>query len=273
MGAAEARCARTNAPARSGQSPALDDCQQAEQLVLGGDGPTGDGPFVSDNAAFVPTPVGFKNSLVRVTAHLTCHQFPDQTVQPASGTVATVGTTLTGTGTSFATQLNQGDLIRANGEVRMVALIADNTSATLLEPFSANLPAGTTYERLDGFDFTREIRLPLIQEKKAPEIVAYLDRSTFSKDQVQAVASGGTSTFTNSFWVALQDTTKRAATIAWPPEVDPRLRGLIAPPLYGAGLFTDADHLPVVELRHLDDNPVPGVAVIVGELGTWRDDY
>jgi hypothetical protein len=224
----------------------------------------GQGPFVSDNPAFTPTPVGFKNSLVQVSGYITCQQFPDGTVKPVSGTISTSGTTLTGSGTSFTTQLNQGDLIRANGEVRMVALIGGNTSGTLLDPFSANLPAGTTYERLDGFDYSARIRLPLIQEKQAPAITAYLDRSTFSKDQVQAVASGGTSTFADSFYVILQDRTSRAATIAWPPEVEPKLRNLIAPPIYGAGLFTDAAHRPSVELRDLSDNLVPGLTVSVG---------
>jgi hypothetical protein len=224
----------------------------------------GDGPFVSDNTLFAPSPVGFKNSLIQVTGYLVCEQFPDGTVKPTSGTISTNGTALTGSGTSFTTQLNQGDLIRANGEVRMVALIASNTSGTLLEPFSSNLPAGTGYERLDGFDYTRRVTLPLIQEKQAPAITAYLDRSTFSKDQVEAVASMGTSTFANSFFVILQDRTSRAATIAWPPEVEPKLRNLIAPPIYGAGLFTDAAHRPSVELRDLADNFVPGLTVSVG---------
>jgi hypothetical protein len=224
----------------------------------------GDGPFITDNAAFVPTPVGFKNSLIQVTGYLTCQQFPDGTVKPVSGSISTSGTTLTGSGTSFTTQLNQGDLIRANGEVRMVALIGANTSGTLLEPFSSNLPAGTGYERLDGFDYTGRIALPLIQEKRAPAITAYLDRSTFSKDQVQAVASAGTSTFNNSFYVILQDRTSRAANIAWPPEVEPKLRNLIAPPVYGAGLFTDAAHRPSVELKDLSNNVVPGLTVSVG---------
>ena len=224
----------------------------------------GQGPFVSDNPVFAPTPVGFKNSLIQVTGYLTCQQFPDGTVKLVSGTISTSGTALTGSGTSFTAQLNQGDLIRANGEVRMVALIGGNTSGTLLEPFSSNLPASTNYERLDGFDYTSRIMLPLIQEKQSPAITAYLDRSTFSKDQVQAVASGGTSTFADSFYVILQDRTSRAATIAWPPEVEPKLRNLIAPPIFGAGLFTDAAHRPSVELRDLADNLVPGLTVSVG---------
>ena len=224
----------------------------------------GQGPFVSDNPAFAPTPVGYKNSLVQVTGYLTCQQFPDGTVKAVSGTVSSSGTVLTGSGTSFTIELNQGDLIRANGDVRMVALIGSNTSATLLDAFPANLPAATAYERIDGFDYTSRIRLPLIQEKQAPAITAYLDRSTFSKDQVEAVASAGVSTFADSFYAILQDRTSRAASIAWPPEVEPNLRNLIAPPVYGAGLFTDAAHRPSVELRDLADNPVPGLAISVG---------
>lgn len=223
----------------------------------------GAGPFASSNLSFSPTSTGFRNSAIRVTAYLSCARLANGTVPPTSGTVSSAGTALTGSGTSFSTQLNQGDLIRANGQVRMVALINSNTSATLLDVFPANLPAGTTFERLDGFDHESVIELPLIQEQQAPEITTYLDRSSFSKDQVDAVESGGSSVFENSFYVVLQDRTSRAAAISWPAEVEPTLRGLIVPPVYGAGLFTDLAHSPSVELRDLSNNLVPGLSVSV----------
>ena len=238
-----------------------------EQFVFDGSAGTidgdGQGPFASDNLLFAPTPTGFKNSAIRITAYLSCNRLANGTVAAVSGTVSSVGTALTGSGTSFMTQLNQGDLIRANGQVGMVALINSNTSITLLDPFTTNLPAGTSFERLDGFDFESVIELPLVQEKQPPEITVYLDRSSFSKDQVEAIAAAGTSVFEDSFYVVLQDRTTRAATIAWPAEVEMQLRSLIAPPVYGAGIHTDLPHHPVVELRDLANNLVSGLSVDV----------
>ncbi|MBC7893293.1 MAG: hypothetical protein H7Y12_13840 [Sphingobacteriaceae bacterium] len=240
----------------------------------------GEGPFKADNPLFSPTPVGFKNSRIKIKGYLVCRFRPDGNIAPASGTISSVGTTVTGVGTNFLDEtpalpvtgeLRQGDLIRVGGiggEVRMVVHIANDTSLTLLEPFSSNL-SGVAYERLDGFDHESVIEIPLIQEKQAPEVTTYLDRSTFSLDQVVAVASGGTtSVFTNAFYVVLQDRTSRPLNIVWPPEVEPALRNLIAPPVYAAGLYYDSAnplaHTPLVELRDAGTNAlIPGVAVTV----------
>jgi len=226
----------------------------------------GEGPFVSDNLLFSPTATGFKNSLIRITGYLTCNQMADGSVAPVSGTISSSGTTVTGSGTSFQSQLKQGDLIRANNRVRPVAKINSNTSIDLIDPFVPNLTPGTAYVRLDGFDYEKRIDLPLIQEKQPPEITTYLNRSTFSKDQVDAIASGGQSVFDDSFYVILQDRTTRAATITWPATVEPQLRNLIAPPVYGAGIHTDAAHQPLVELKDLSDNPVPGISVDITSI-------
>ena len=221
----------------------------------------GDGPFAADNALFTPTAVGFKNSRIRISAHLTCTARPDGSVQAVAGTLSSAGETVTGSGSSFTTQLRQGDLIRANGMVRQITGIAGNTSLTLLSPFSPDLPAGTAYERLDGFDHESTIEIPMIQEKLAPEITTYLDRSTFSIEQV---AASGTTDFDNAFYVVLQDRTARPFQIDWPPEVEPALYGLLAPPVYAAGLYTDLAHAPVVELRDEGtDALVPDVTVTV----------
>lgn len=232
-----------------------------EQFVFDGsagtvDG-TGEGPFVQDNLLFSPTSTGFKNSVIRITAYLTCDQMADGTTAPVSGTISSSGTTITGSGTSFNTEFEQGDLLRADGQVRAIALINSDTELTLLEGFESNLPAGTAYVRIDGFDYEKIIYLPLIQEKQPPEITTYLNRSSFSKDQVDAVLSGGQSVFDDSFYVILQDRTSRAANIAWPAEVEPQVRNLIAPPVYGAGIYTDAAHQPLVEFQDLMGNPVP----------------
>lgn len=223
----------------------------------------GDGPFKSDNPGFAPTSVGFKNSAIRMTAYLTCNQEPTGAIPPATGSIGTSGTTLTGTGTSFNSQLVQGDLVRAAGHVRAIAAVASNTSATLLDAFPSDVPAGTSFERLDGFDHERVLELPLLQEKQAPAISPYLDRSSFSKDQVQAIAVGGSSTFPDAFYIILQDRSTRPATISWPSEVDARLQNLLAPPVYSAGLHLDQPHHPQVQLQDLAGNPVPGVTVSV----------
>lgn len=219
----------------------------------------GDGPFKSDNALFTPTAVGFKNSRIRVSAHLTCVARPNGSIQAVSGTLSSAGLNVTGSGTSFTTQLRQGDLILANGMVRQISGIAGNTSLTLLDAFSPDLASGTTYERLDGFDHVATLEMPMIQEKQAPHITTYLDRSTFSLEQV---APAGTTVFDNAFYVVLQDRTVRPFTISWPIEVEPALYGLLAPPVYAAGLYTDLAHAPVVELRDaVTDAVVPGVTI------------
>lgn len=245
-----------------------------EEFIFNGSAGTldsdGDGPFKADNLAFpAPTTAGFKNSRIKITGYLVSRLRPDGSTPLAPGTISSVGTAVTGIGTNFqsppvAGSLRQGDLIRVGGvggEVRMVVLITNDTSLTLLEPFSNNL-AGVAYERLDGFDHESVIDIPLIQEKQAPEVTTYLDRSTFSLDQVNALASGGTSVFPNAFYVSLQDRTSRPLNIAWPPEVEPTLRNLIAPPTYAAGLYPDLAHAPLVEMRDVATNAlIPGVTV------------
>jgi hypothetical protein len=251
-------------------APAQQNIPFFEQFVFDGSAGTtdgsGEGPFVQDNLLFTPTPTGFKNSAIRITAYLSCNRRPDGTISAVSGTISSAGTAVTGSGTAFTTQLKEGDLLRANGQVRPIGTVNSNTSLTLIDPFDSNLVAGTAYERLDGFDYERVIELPLIQEKQVPEITTYLNRSSFSKDQVDAVASAGQSVFDDSFYVILQDRTSRAATIVWPLEVEPQLRNLIAPPVYGAGIYTDAAHQPLVELKDAADNPVPGVAVTITSI-------
>jgi hypothetical protein len=248
-----------------GATERLQDSDFTEDFVFDGSPGTvdgdGDGPFISDNALFTPTAVGFKNSRVRISAHLTCTARPNGSVQAVSGTLSSAGVNVVGVGTNFTTQLRQGDLIRANGAVRQITSIAGNASLTLLGPFNPDLPAGTAYERLDGFDHVSTLEIPMVQEKQAPDITTYLDRSTFSVEQV---APAGTTVFDDAFYVVLQDRTVRPFTITWPTEVEPALYGLLAPPVYAAGLYTDLAHAPVVELRDaVTDALVPDVAVAV----------
>jgi hypothetical protein len=237
----------------------------SEDFVFDGSAGTvdgdGDGPFKSDNLLFSPTPVGFKNSRIRITGQLTCKARPNGSVQAVSGTLSSAGLAVTGAGTSFTSQLREGDLVRANGQVRQIAIIGNNTMLTLLDAFVPDLPPGSAYERLDGFDHESFVEIDLIQEKQAPHITTYLDRSTFSIEQV---ASSGTTAFDNAFYAVVQDRTVRPFTIAWPALVEPALYGLIAPPVHAAGMYTDAAHYPKVELRdEVTDALIPGVAVAV----------
>jgi hypothetical protein len=160
----------------------------SEDFVFDGSAGTvdadGDGPFTFDNPLFTPTPVGFKNSRIRLSGYMTCRARPNGTIPAVSGTLSSAGLTVTGAGTSFATELREGDLIRANGQVRQIATITNATTLTLLEAFAPNLPAGASYERLDGFDHESFVEIPLLQEKQAPDVTIYLDRSTFSLEQV-----------------------------------------------------------------------------------------
>jgi len=244
-----------------------------EEFVFDGSPSTvdagGKGPFAADNLLFPPAgppATGFVNSLIRVTGRLVCKQRPDGTTLPAPGTLSSAGTAVTGSGTSFLAQtlLKDGDLIRAAGQVRAVTAVGSNTSLTVLEQFAPPLAAGTAYEKLDGFDAEERIEIPLVQEKLAPDVTVYLDHSSFSKDEVDAIKVAGKSTFENAFYLAIQDRTERPAPIAWPADVEPALYGLIAPPVRAAGLYTDLAHAPAVELRHAVTNAaVPGVDVTV----------
>ena len=228
-----------------------------EEFVFDGSGGTidagGKGPFAADNTLFPPagsSATGFLNNLIRVTGRIVAKQRPDGSTPSSPGTISSSGTTITGSGTAFtgATALKDGDLIRAGGQVRAVTGASSATAATVLDPFSPALPAGTTYEKLDGFDAEERIEIQLVQEKLAPAVNVYLDRSSFSKDQVDAIVAAGKSTFENSFYLAVQDRTARPAPIVWPPDTEPALFGLIAPPIRAAGLYTDLAHAPKVEL-------------------------
>lgn len=213
---------------------------------------TGQGPFASDNLQFPPmgpSAVGFLNSRIRVTGTLRCARQPDNTIAPAAGTISSAGAVVTGSATSFQTQLAQGDLLRAGGQARTVLAVTSNTSLQVMEPFSPALAGGTTYERLDGFEHSERFEIPLIQEKQGPEIGVFLNRSTFSLSQVQA-----TTTYDDSFYVVVQDRTVRPAPIAWPPETVPELYGVIAGPVPAAGLYTDLAHKPTITIEDATTN-------------------
>ena len=55
-------------------------------------------------------------------------------LQDGTGTLTSVGTTVTGSGTAFTTQLKVGSALRANGEERLVRAIISDTSLEIDEP-------------------------------------------------------------------------------------------------------------------------------------------
>jgi len=62
-----------------------------------------------------------------------------------TGTVASAGTALTGTGTAFTAELLPGDEITAAGQSRQVASILSDTDLILAAAFAPELPAGTLF--------------------------------------------------------------------------------------------------------------------------------
>lgn len=56
------------------------------------------------------------------------------TLIPKTGMVQISGTTLTGSGTMFMSELSGSDIIQVNGNIYTISTIADNTNATLVSP-------------------------------------------------------------------------------------------------------------------------------------------
>ena len=248
-------------------APVQQNTDIVESFVFDGSAGTvdagGQGPFASNNLLFASPGTGFRNSLFRIVATLTSERHPDNTTPAAPGTVTSVGTAVTGTGTTFQTTFRNGDIIRAGDQTRVVWLVNSNTSLTLSMPFTPDVAAATAYVWVEGFEHEQRIEIPLVQESDTPDVTVYLDHSSFSKDEVDATPGG---VFDNAFYVLLQDRTSRPAPIVWPsdPKTDvilPQFKGLIAPPVRAAGLYADLAHAPTVELLELSNTPVTDVTV------------
>lgn len=97
----------------------------------------------TSSAAIVTTLIERADAMINAKAK-TCYDIPLREV--LDGTVASSGTTLTGTGTDWLTSLSIGDplLNAATGEIRLVASIASNTSATTVSAFTT-LSGATLY--------------------------------------------------------------------------------------------------------------------------------
>jgi len=109
-----------------------------------------------------------------------------------TGTFSTSGTTITGAGTQFLSELSQGDLIRSHlGEYREVASVSSNTTAELYESFSVNVPSGTQLYRLQFLserleEFQNNITIlgycnPIISVYQGSQKVLRLERNSVVK--------------------------------------------------------------------------------------------
>ncbi len=62
-----------------------------------------------------------------------------------AGTIASSGTTVNGSGTSFTTQVRAGDTLQAASQSKKVVTVVNNGQLIVESAFSPNLPVGTTY--------------------------------------------------------------------------------------------------------------------------------
>jgi ligand-binding sensor domain-containing protein len=65
--------------------------------------------------------------------------------QFGQGTISSQGTTVTGVGTTFSTELNVGDVVMAADQARVVLAIGADTQLTLDSAFNQDLPANTAF--------------------------------------------------------------------------------------------------------------------------------
>ncbi len=68
------------------------------------------------------------------------------------GSIRSIGTQVLGDKTLFRTLFNNGDQIRANGEVRMVTLVKSDSELVIASNFSSDLSPGTEYDRFGSTD-------------------------------------------------------------------------------------------------------------------------
>jgi len=82
--------------------------------------------------------------------------YPQIEENSLTGIVTTSGTTVTGSGTTFTTELQVGDLIAINRQVRQITNIFSNTSLQVDIPFSPNIttPSEATYQKYTVLDPT-----------------------------------------------------------------------------------------------------------------------
>ncbi len=117
---------------------------------------TSDGSaFINTNSTTVNPQVGFQVSgttnytlgIDRI-ADSTANKFKISTNNVAAtgtGTISSVGTTVTGVGTAFTTQISVGSTITASGQTRTVASITSNTILDTDTAFSPAIAGGTSF--------------------------------------------------------------------------------------------------------------------------------
>ena len=123
-------------------------------------------------------------------------------LQDGTGTLTSVGTTVTGSGTAFTTQLKVGSMVRANGEERLVRAITNDTSLELDEPFYPDLSADSfTFRTTMQFfwpEFTNESKITLSAGHVGDFTVDFPHNTSNLLTPINIVKSTSTSTLDNS---------------------------------------------------------------------------
>lgn len=125
-----------------------------------------------------------------------------------TGTIASVGTTVTGTGTNFTTAFAVGDQIVVNGEVKTISSITSNTELIINTAFTSDLPSGTAYDSVNAVFLTGNVGIGTTTPTEKLEVAGAIKIGTTTT----ATSTAGTirfNTTTNKFegydgsaWVA-----------------------------------------------------------------------
>jgi hypothetical protein len=141
-----------------------------------------------------------------------------------------------------------------NGRIRFTGNLWERNVATPDDP-ATSPDAGFVHEDITYLD--------LVREKQAPDVLIYLNLSTFSQDQVTSNMLGLDSRFDAAFYVVAQDRTTASFPMpAWPAALPDEMKGLVLGLIPASGLFDDAGENPEVVLwQEAVDAPIAGVSV------------
>lgn len=94
------------------------------------------------------------DGVLRTTSDGGWEGYPDATA--GTGTISTTGTTLTGSGTSFSDELQEGSIITADNEDVIVSSITDDTNATLIAGPSSDFSGDSFTYRTPGVVYSAD---------------------------------------------------------------------------------------------------------------------
>src|SRR5438128_5664051 len=73
------------------------------------------------------------------------YTIPGNGPRTGTGTISSSGSTVTGSGTAFTSELHVGDVLTASSQTVLINAIASDTSLTVYPTFASNLPGGTSF--------------------------------------------------------------------------------------------------------------------------------